>query len=147
MVTSLRPVTYRAQAWNVEDADGRIYLELVSGLNETPEMRGEDQPTLSGSGRFARNHVPDIRSIELRGWAEGYGTDNPERAEHFRTKIKLIQLWFDPSVFGELSVTLEDGTTATINARTDNLLTEQLIGWKARVSIELESIDPNWVIA
>lgn len=144
-LTSLRPVGYGGLSWQTEDESGRTYLEIVRGLNETPEMRGEDDVMPGAPGRFARNRQPDVRTIELAGFIEGYGADSAERAAAFRTRMKLLQSAFNPELTDVLTVGLEDGTSASINARTLNLLSEQLIAWAARVSIELESVDPNWV--
>jgi hypothetical protein len=75
-------------------------------------------------------------------------TDALQRAD-FRAGVNIIRALFSPSrAPAALVATLEDGTTATISARPLNLVwAEDVASLSATVSIELESVDPDWVIA
>lgn len=137
-------LTYRGS--NIQDLDG-IWLEIVRGLNEGPAVRGVDVVVPAAVGRQVRNRVADNRTLELRGWVRGVaGYDEADDLEAFATQRTTFGALFDPTLDpGALVATLEDGSTVTIDARTLNSVWEQVVPSFHRVSVELESVDPEWV--
>lgn len=127
---------------DLQTADFGVFLELSRGLNERPAPRGVDLIVPSRAGRIVRNRVGDVLAIELRGYVMG------ATRTAFRTSAKAVRALFDPrSAPANLVATLEDSTTATIAARTLNSIWDQIMPEIAAVSIELESVDPDWVVA
>lgn len=125
---------------DIQQADYGIFLEIVRGLNEPPQVRGIDTVVPGLPGRVPRNRVVDVLTLELRGFVTGDG-----RAA-FRANAATVRALFyptnDPAV---LVATLEDGSTATITARAlPTQLWGQVVPEFATVSIELESVDPDW---
>lgn len=123
---------------DVQVLDG-IFLEIVRGLNEPPSVRGSDTIVPGRAGRITRNRQDDVWTIELRGYVAG----NTQSA--FRTNAKSIRALFDPKVLRTVVATLEDGTTATITARTLNTVWDQGMPEWANVSIEMEAVE-DWLI-
>jgi hypothetical protein len=217
---------------DVQRSDLGIFLELVRGLGEPPEVRGVDVVIPARSGRYVRNRVADRLVIELRGYVMGTGAPAmaPETAggadttltadaaagaavivvasngsmtagdylrigdtgeteirriapggisgttitltaplawahdsgdqvrevdsagssgdrANFRANAHAVRTLFDPTAEpADLVAALEDGSTATIAARTLNAVWDQRAPEIAAVSIELESVDPDWSI-
>lgn len=67
-------VTYDGE--DVQRGDLGIFLEVVRGLNESPDVRGVDIVVPGAVGRVARNRIADRMVIELRGIVRG-GTQAP----------------------------------------------------------------------
>jgi hypothetical protein len=119
-----------------------LFLEIQKGLDEPPAFRGTDTLVPSRDFQIARNRRPHSRMILLEGYL--YGDESDERAD-IRTRI--LDLFtgpsplFDPRLVGELVATLENGQTATIDARTVNVLPGLIGPGVRRYSVELEA---NW---
>lgn len=135
---------------DVQDVDG-IFLEVKRGIGEVPEVRGVDLIVPAYAGRIVRNRVADRLPIILEGWVRGVGTasgasgEDEDRAD-FATNRAALRVLFDPTADPVLlEATLEDGTTQSINARTLNIVYDQVVPSFARVNIEMESVDPDWV--
>lgn len=131
---------------DVQDADFGIFLEIVRGLNEGASVRGTDWVVPGRAGRIAGNREGDRLPIELRGVVMGDGVGLAAQRADFAALREQVRALFptdgDPA---PLVATLEDGSTATIQARTINR------AWidgdaDAELSIEMESVDPDWVI-
>lgn len=125
-----------------------IFLEIARGLNEVAEVRGSDTVVPGLAGRVSRNRVADRRTIELRGLVAGSGATEAAQRSSFRTLVNTVRTLFSPTAApANLVATLENGTTGTIAARTlPTLLWDQLGPSVARVSIELESVAPDWTV-
>lgn len=134
------PLTYKGN--DLQHADFGIFLEIVEGLEQSAEHRGVDTTIPSLAGQKEGNRVPHRRGILLEGIVKG-----TSRAD-MRDNLQLLMTWFDPATPGNLVATLEDGSTATIRARTEppSPLTRAINPWTKRVSIELISVAPNWTI-
>lgn len=126
--------------------DLSIDLEVIVGLDEVAEVRGTDTTIPSKAGRRARNRVKDRRSIELGGWLQGVGEFESVRMASYRQIVAFLQTLFDPARDpATLSVPLEDGTTATISARPLVIVYgDRPLPGVCRISVSLESIDPDW---
>ena len=148
MTTAVAVIGLTFGGTDIQESDFGVFLELVRGLNERPTPRGVDLIVPSRAGRIVRNRVGDALTIELRGYVMGAGSTEGLQRIDFRTNAKAVRALFDPSAEpANLVATLEDSTTATIAARTLNSVWDQTDPWTAAVSIELESVDPDWVVA
>lgn len=140
------PLTYKGT--DLQRSDYTVFLEIVRGLDEVTDVRGQDTVIPSLAGRVARNRVADRRSIELRGWVSGTGATEELARSSYRTLVKELQTLFSPTAAaGNLVATLEDGTTATISARSLSIMWgDPVVPSHRPLSVELESIAPNWTI-
>lgn len=125
-----------------------IFLEIVEGLAGTATVRGTDTVVPALAGRIARNRVADVRRIELRGLVAGTGATEALQQASFWNLVATLRTLFSPTAAAaSLVATLPNGTTATILARTlPTMLWDQKLPALARVTIELESVAPNWTI-
>lgn len=148
MTTPVAVVGLTYDGTDVQDADLGLFLEIVKGLNETPEVRGTDTTVPGLDGRIPRNRVTDRLAIELRGMLMATGMDESAQRSDFATMRQQVRMLFDPTKMpADLVAELEDGSTATISARPlPTLLWRQGPPGYAELSVELESVDPDWVI-
>lgn len=142
-------LTYRGT--DIQDIDG-IYLEIVTGLIEVPQVRGVDLVVPSSAGRTVRNRVADRLSIELRGFIRGVATatgvsgEDEDRAD-FATNRAAFRSLFDPTLDpGPLVALLEDGSYQHLDARTLNVISDVQVPSWVNVSVELESVDADWLV-
>jgi hypothetical protein len=138
-------LTYRGT--DIQDPDG-IFLELLRGLRERGEVRGTDRVVPNAAGQVPYNRVAHRRVIHLRGWVVGTGATDAARKSDFVANAAAYDALFDPTLDpGELVATLEDGSTATIDARTlPGDIWDHAGPVAAIVDVELESVDPDWVV-
>lgn len=126
-----------------------IHIELTKGVNESPAVRGEDDTVASRSGRVSYPRLADILALEGRGFVLGYGIDTDDQRATFRTLMGTLRALLaagklEPKI---LAGVLEDGATATINARVvDFDITERVASVAAEIKVAWESVDPDWVI-
>jgi hypothetical protein len=128
----------------------RILLRCVYGLDNSPTVRGKDSLIPSAAGLVARNRVRGVRRIVLEGFVMGVGTTHDDQRADLRSIVELLRDAFDPTAAAaELEVQLEDGNTATIDARAmpeepewgpDTMPTARTL------SIELEAVGADWVL-
>jgi hypothetical protein len=128
---------------DLQTADRTMICRITKGLNGAPQVRGRDTVIPHAAGRTARSRQADQLVVEVECWILA---DDPDT---FRTRHRELMTLFDgvdsPRV---LSCLLEDGGTATINARPipPILETEPVPSHVARLDVQLESVDPYWVI-
>lgn len=126
-----------------------VHVEITRGLNESPSVRGEDDTVSSMTGRVPYPRLADILAIEGEGVILGSGVDVEAQQADYRRLVSSIRTLFasgklSPKV---LACVLEDGSTATINARVvDYQIEEQVASLAAEIKIAWESVDPDWVI-
>lgn len=137
-------ITYRGT--DVQDVDG-IFLEIYSGLNERVDVRGVDRVVPGSAGQVAYNRRGHRRGIGLRGFVRGSGANEDVQRDDFRANVDVYDSLFDPTLDpGALVLTLEDGTTRSIDARTlPGDIWDQKLPTFASVDVKLESVDPDWV--
>jgi len=137
-------LTYRGT--DLQQADLDWFFEIVRGIGETPAVRGVDYVVPAAAGRSVRNRVADSLRIELRGWVRGSGIAEDAQRNDLKANRATIRALFDPTLDpGALVATLEDGSTQTIAARSlPTMLWDAQVPAFYRVSVELESIDPDW---
>lgn len=137
--------------WN---DDGTRVFGIVKGHpGMLPTLRGRDTIVPQSAGRIWRSRVRDTLSIELDGQShapDGVSLDDA-RAAFAADRLALFQLWrrcqLSPKT---LEAVLEDGSTATIDARVitgQPVYTERVPGLHGTWGVILESVDPEWVIA
>jgi hypothetical protein len=135
-------------ATDVQQFPFGIFLELVRGLNEPPRVRGVDTVVPGLAGRIARNRTGDGFILELHGYVAGLGTSGYAQGASWRDQVNTFRVLFDPTQdpVGVVA-TLEDGSTATCSARTlPTVVWVQRAPTCAEVSVEMESLDTDWVI-
>ena len=149
-MSNIRAGTYRGYSLQqIVDGEVRVDIRVVHGLDNGPRVRGVDTVIPSASGRVPRNRVADGRPVELEGFIAGVGTTWEEQLADFRAVVEELRAIFDPTLSpGALVVNLEDGGTATIDARAlegqpewgdDNILTYRELG------VDLEATE-DWQI-
>lgn len=134
---------------DLQRSDFSVFLELKKGLNELPEVRGKDTVVPGLTGRYYRNRVADRRELELVGYVSGYDATPSETADRrdFRHRVEELRALFDPTADpATLAAALEDGGSATIEARVTSVVWNQVAPSLASVSVQMESVDPEWVI-
>jgi hypothetical protein len=137
-------LTYRGT--DIQDIDG-IFLEIYRGLVEPLEPRGVDLVVPSRPGQIVRNRVGHRLPIELRGFIRGVSADGEadDRAD-FAANRGAFRVLFDTTLDpGDLVAALEDGSSMLIAARTLNVVPRPRVPTYVEVSVELESVDPDWV--
>ncbi len=122
-------------------------LQLTQGYPGFVTVRGKDYIVPGRRGRVAMPRVADLRTLLIEGYIQAASFDD------YRDLADTMALLFDPELDAQvLSISgpylgLPPGTTKTINARVLNVVLGPLLGdgtfrhW----SIELESVDPDWV--
>lgn len=125
---------------DIQDSDFGRFLELVQGLNETPQVRGVDTVIPGRAGQVAGSRIFHRLPILLEGVVLGTSNSN------FRTLMLALRTLFAPDrTPAALVATLEDSSTATVTARPLNIVVKMTSAYSADVSIELEAL-ADWVI-
>lgn len=145
MANDVAAIALTYDGTDIQAADLSIHLEIVEGLHDSPEVRGEDVVVPYLDGRVARPRRFDRRRPVLRGWVQGVGDTLALARSDFRTSMKTLNVLFDntrePAI---LRAVLEDGDIARIYARPLNILVSEVIpSLVAEVSIELEAVS-DW---
>lgn len=140
------PLTF--DATDIQFADFGIFLEIREGLNEGPSVRGVDIIVPGADGRVWRNRRADTRRIVLAGLVRGNGATQDDRQADYRQNVLTMKALFDPTAApATLAATLETGDPATIDCRTLNTIWSEAVPSElSYVTVELESVDPEWVI-
>ncbi len=129
-------------------ADG-LHLQLVSGYAEPVGVRGRDTTVPGLAGRIPRNRIADVRTLRIAGYISA------NTPEEWRMATDLFSSIFDTRLApGELEIEdgylgLGVGDSATISARVLNAVGSAIqAGMLLQFwDIELESVDPDWVIS
>lgn len=146
-LATITALTY--DATSVQQLPIGIHLELVRGISEPPAVRGSDDTVAARAGRVAYNRVADVLPLELAGIVLGIGADDEAQRSSFRSLMGSLRDLLAAGTIAPkvLAGTLEDGSSATINARViDYQVTERIRSQAAEVRVALESVDPDWVI-
>lgn len=126
---------------DIQDQDLGIFLEIVHGLNETPEVRGVDTVVPGAPGRVAGSRVFDRFTIHLEGWVTGGASGG---AAAFRANMAFLQSLFSPTrTPATLRAVLEDASVAEVTARPLSIAGgAQPVPDALPISVELEAIEP-----
>ena len=141
--------TYDGEALEeVIDGAPRKLIGLVSGLDDSWEVRGEDDIVPGTSGRNPRNRLRDRLPILLEGSLLGVGTTAAEQHGDVRAAGEELRVLVDPTRDpASLVVALEDGGTATISARPLNVAAgPPTLAAVRSVSIQLEAVEDDWTV-
>jgi hypothetical protein len=137
-------LTYGAN--DIQVLDG-LYLEIVGGLDDSPTVRGEDVTVPYADGQTTRPRRFHERRILLAGHVTGTGATTALAQGDYRGNVKAMLALFDAAAAAaDLVASLEDGTTATVAARTLSVVTVPVAPseWSS-VSIELLAVE-DWAI-
>lgn len=145
MTTDIAAIGLTYDGVDLQPSDFAFHLELVDGLDDSPDVRGEDVTIPYLAGRLPRPRRFDHRRLTLEGMARGLGTDQAtSRADYRATRRGLAEL-FDPARdVADLVATLEDGSTATIACRPLVLNPVEIVQSEyAELSVSLEAVE-DW---
>lgn len=138
-------IEFRSLDWY--DPDG-VFLEITKGFLMPPATRGEDYVIASAAGRSSGNREADV----LRLLAEGYVAGATPTVWRANTDALAAVLDEVDAVPGTLTVRgplygLAAGESAVISARVVNAVEGPITAYMRQTwSIELESVDPYWVL-
>jgi hypothetical protein len=141
------PIALTYDGIDLQDYDGvGWHFDITQGLNEAPSVRGVDVVVPSRDGRVIRPRRVDVLKIVLLGHVYGPGSDDASSQSLYRANVTTLRELFHPArVPGVVGVVLEDGAIMEITARPLNTLwNEKMQSQYAVVSVELESVDPEW---
>jgi len=131
--------------------DRRLLFRVTRGLDEVPEVRGSDTIVPSLNGRIPRSRRLDRMVIEAAGYVMGAGATEALQRSDYRALMETLRDLMNPVQDPyDIVVTVEDGTTRTITARPQNLVTDSDDGIPQfrRVSLQWESVDAaDWGVA
>jgi hypothetical protein len=136
------PLTFNAV--DIQDFDG-LFLEITQGLGDSPDVRGIDVTVPALAGQVIRPRKYHQRKIILSGFVRGTGALHDDRLASYRSNVRIMLGLFDATdAPADLVASLEDGSTATIAARTLSVLSSESIPSEfAYVSIELLAVE-DW---
>ena len=141
-------MTYRAT--DVQTAN--IFLDLIRGYGEPPDVRGEDDVVPGAAGREEGDWEADRLRILLEGWVKGTGATLVAQQQSWRTSTDALMALMNRAASpGALVITapyygLAAGSK-TIQARCVNVVPGPIQAAMTfqRWSFELVAIDPEWV--
>lgn len=143
-MADLAPISFLTlDGISIQEVPLGIHLEITRGINEIPAVRGEDDTVSALPGRVPFARLQDVLAVELTGLVLG------DDLAAYRTSMSALRALLaaaslTPKVLAGM---LEDGATASINARViDYQVTEQIASLAADIKVALESVDPDWVI-
>lgn len=143
MSTPVAIVGLTFRGYDPQRPDLDVFFEITEGLDELPEMRGEDQLIPFRTGQLPGLRLAHRRPVVLTGHIMGSGSA-PRSV--YRAYVDGLKGIFDPAAGpGILAATLPDGTNRWINAVARNIIGGEGFGGEFRsLSIELEALDPYW---
>lgn len=118
MTTPIASVALTYGGTDLQPEELGFHLQIASGLDDSPDVRGDDVLIPYLPGKLPRPRRFDHRRIVLEGMVRGLGTTEAERRSDYRATRRGLAVLFDPAaVPADLVATLEDGYTATIACR------------------------------
>lgn len=147
LVAVLSSLTF--DAVDLQRSDLSLHLDIVEGLNDGLDVRGEDTVVPSADGRVPRNRRADVRHIILAGILQGDGEREADRLASWQNLRDTLEATFDPTADpATLSGIALDGTTRSIDARTVAIVwnPSEIIG-VGELSISLDAADPAWLVS
>lgn len=149
MTTSVATMGLTFNGTDLGDLTGTVIDRIMyGGPDEPSSVRGRDDIALGRRGRVARNRRRDFRRIELRGWVTGVGSTAADQAADYWDNRVALGTLMSLTDIQTLAATLLNGDTYTIEARlVEPPSYDQVAPMLARVSILMESVDPDWELA
>lgn len=150
----IRPLTWTPDGgdpFDCQRADLGLVLQIVTGLDEVPSVRGEDVTIPGRPGVIPGNREADRRSLELAGWIAGATAEDQtelERRASYREMVSALQAAFAPTLTGTLEVVAEDGATYSIAARPLTIVygTEDVPAFRYVSVALISTTDPEWTV-
>lgn len=143
MTTTAATIGLTYDGTDIQDLDG-LFLEITQGLDDSPtSVRGVDVTVPGADGQTARPRRFHERRIVLAGFVRGSGFDTEDRQADYRANVRDMLVLFETGggaayTPADLVVTLEDGSTQTVQARTLSVITVPVIPSEySSVSVEL----------
>ncbi len=146
---SVRLTSLTFKGTDIQRSNLELHCDIVSGLNDGIELRGEDTVIPGAEGMMARTRVKNLRRVILRATIQPVGTDEDDRLAAWQTLRDEMETLFDPTVEGTLAGVANDGSTRSIDVRPED-------GWvweeTAAVGVEtavilMTAVDPNWQVS
>lgn len=136
-------VTY--DGTDLQDSDLGIFLQIVVGLDDGAEVRGQDTVIPYLDGRLARPRRFDRRRIVLEGIVQGSGsTRELGMADYRANRRTLAQLFDNARDPATLRLVLEDGDITRCEARPLSIEANEVVQSQfAYISVELEAVS-DW---
>lgn len=151
MTNAALPTNITADSVDLSRSDGRLLFWMTRGLNEVPEVRGEDVIVPGRSGRIARNRKLDRLLLEATGYVMGEGATEALQRTDYRALMEILRDLMNPVQDPyEIVVVVEDGTTRTITARPLNMVwpDQQIVPSVNFGSLQWESVDAaDWGVS
>ena len=137
------PTSITANGTDLTRSDGRLIFRVTRGINEVPEVRGQDVIVPGLGGRIPMTRRLDRLIIEAAGMVMGAGADETVQRADFRALVEILRDVMNPASDPyQLVVTVEDGTTRTITARPQNIVWgDDDIPTYRTASLQWESVD------
>lgn len=142
MTTDIAAIGLEYDLVDIQDTDG-IFLQIVSGLDDGYDVRGQDVVVPSADGRVVRPRRFDRIVVVLEGYVRGVGVDQDAARMDYRANRRILADLFAPDRdVADLRVVLEDGDIARLSCRPmpSMALVEVVQSEFANVSIELEAV-------
>ena len=127
---------------DVQTSDLGIHLEVIVGLDDSPDVRGQDVTVPYLDGRVVQPRRFDHRRILLEGHVQGVGDSSTAAMASYRNYRRAVAELFDNTALpATLRVVLENGDIARIEARTLSIEANEVVrGYFAFLSVELEAV-------
>jgi hypothetical protein len=143
------PISYRGTDYlTVSDGQLRYCFRLTRGLYSGLEVRGKDTLIPAAAGLVEQNRLRHRRVLEVEGFVQGVGADLAAQAADFESAMAQVNQDFDPTLgAGTLVVTLQDGSSMSIEARTlpETLEGDDEIPTRLDLKFSLEAVGDDWV--
>ena len=140
----LTSLTFKAV--DIQRSNLSLHLDVIQGLNDGLDVRGEDTVIPSASGRIARNRKGDVRHILLAGILQGVGSTEAVRLGSWQDLRDEVEALFDPTdAPGTIVGKANDGSWRSITARTTTIVWNPGAFGMDQLSIAMDSVDPDWL--
>jgi hypothetical protein len=138
----------------LQPTNQKHYFGLSTGIDQIPEVRGDDTVIPAKSGRYVQNRVADRLVLTLEGFVQGQGaTEALAQADYLASALALKAI-FDPTLapqdlraYGPY-LGVAAGHYYHLSARVlPGTITRRVHGFLSYWSVQLECVDspPAWV--
>jgi hypothetical protein len=133
---------------DLQRSDLSVHLDIVAGLNDGLDVRGQDTVIPTATGRTPRTRKGDVRHILLAGVLQGTGSTEAVRLASWQNLRDELEAVFDPTADPATLVGMaNDGTWRSIEARTVAIVwNPSTVFGVGELSISLDAADPTWEI-
>lgn len=127
---------------DIQESDLGIHLEIIAGLDDSPDIRGVDVTVPYLDGKVVQPRRFDHRRILLEGIVQGVSNDASSARADYRANRRALSVLFDNTRLpATLRAVLEDGDITRIEARPLSIIVVEVVpGYVGTVSVELEAV-------